>query len=402
MSGWGAAAEMLLALQHWADLTGGVVTLRGFSESVPDFQCEVVDRIEQWHPDGIILRMRDLNRMALLRRNVPHVPLLSTFMVPPALADICVVADIAEAITLARDHFHQQGLRVLALYCSCAKDAVPHRMDAFRKAVPGGLTFVYPHEEQQKGLARTVAVGRRRLEMTYPHEKGSTGEQKVRAWMKKLPKPVGIIATEVGAAGFLLHQCRGVGLRIPQDVQIVGIDPTDVCLACEPHLTGIHLPFARIGEQAMETMLHRLRCEQPPPPRIIPVPGCTLTVRDTTSPVRIGAATIHKALEIMEARGLKHMPVARIAKLAGIGRTTLYKDVAASTGHTPGRRLKQLRLQKAIEMLGETTASLEVVAEACGFSTPFSFSRFFKRETGEAPSVYRMRTAQPQGLGSRV
>ena len=66
----------------------------------------------------------------------------------------------------------------------------------------------------------------------------------------------------------------------------------------------------------------------------------------------------------------------------------------AGAGTTPGKLIARLRLQLALELLGNTELSVAEIARRCGFRDPFTFSRAFKRSVGVAPSVHRDRSTR--------
>jgi AraC-like DNA-binding protein len=49
----------------------------------------------------------------------------------------------------------------------------------------------------------------------------------------------------------------------------------------------------------------------------------------------------------------------------------------------------ELRLNKAKELLCETTLPIREIVEQLGFRDPFHFDRFFKAKTGMTPGEYR-------------
>ncbi|MBO7146715.1 MAG: helix-turn-helix transcriptional regulator [Lentisphaeria bacterium] len=59
------------------------------------------------------------------------------------------------------------------------------------------------------------------------------------------------------------------------------------------------------------------------------------------------------------------------------------------SGLTPGGLIRQQKMILAEELLRRTNLSLQEIAQQCGFSTPFSFSRAFRRQYGIPPSLYR-------------
>lgn len=83
------------------------------------------------------------------------------------------------------------------------------------------------------------------------------------------------------------EQARGVydeasarGLRIPEDLSVVGFDDVDVCEWMSPRLTTVRQPLARMAALAIRTVL-----EDPPPRRESPRMelSTSLVVRDSTA-----------------------------------------------------------------------------------------------------------------------
>jgi LacI family transcriptional regulator len=222
-----------------------------------------------------------------------------------------------------------------------------------------------------------TAAGRKRL------------KQVMTDWLAGLLKPVGILTLETGAAAFLLEHCRRLKLRVPQDVQIIGIDSADHCLACEPRLSSLELPNRRIGEMALQTLLRWMQQEQPPPGPVIRVGGCRIVARGTTGLVEAGHAILPNTLDIMQAHAADGMTASQAARLSGVGRTTLYKEFAQATGVTPARYLRRQRLENACRELRETSDSVTEIAGRCGFKSLVAFIRFFRRHMDTTPTAYR-------------
>ncbi len=58
---------------------------------------------------------------------------------------------------------------------------------------------------------------------------------------------------------------------------------------------------------------------------------------------------------------------------------------------SPLRYLTGRRIRKAAQLLIETDEKLVTVAALVGYESEFSFSRVFRRHTGEAPGSFRRR-----------
>lgn len=85
-----------------------------------------------------------------------------------------------------------------------------------------------------------------------------------------------------------------------------------------------------------------------------------------------------------EGMGLKEF-----AACFGVSSTTLRRKFLDATGKSPGCAIRELRLMYAAEKLHTTRRPIRQIAEECGFSTPFSFSRAFRQHFGMAPRTFR-------------
>ncbi|GAB3726571.1 hybrid sensor histidine kinase/response regulator transcription factor [Spirosoma lituiforme] len=83
------------------------------------------------------------------------------------------------------------------------------------------------------------------------------------------------------------------------------------------------------------------------------------------------------------------LDTAMICELMGMSRNSLYRKMMALTGMSVIPYLRALRLQKAEELLLNSSWSIAEVAYAVGFDNPRYFSRVFSEETGTSPSSFR-------------
>lgn len=94
-------------------------------------------------------------------------------------------------------------------------------------------------------------------------------------------RPTAIFAGSDEQARGVYDEAHARGLRIPQDLSVVGFDDVDVCEWMTPRLTTVHQPLAQMAALAIRTAL-----QDPPsghePPRM--ELSTTLVVRDSTAP----------------------------------------------------------------------------------------------------------------------
>ncbi len=78
----------------------------------------------------------------------------------------------------------------------------------------------------------------------------------------------------------------------------------------------------------------------------------------------------------------------RIAEEMGISEVYLRKLFLARYGTTPRQFILEMRINKAKELLCDTTLSVADIAEHCGFASIYHFCRIFKQRVGVTPTQY--------------
>ena len=83
-----------------------------------------------------------------------------------------------------------------------------------------------------------------------------------------------------------------------------------------------------------------------------------------------------------------------IAKEPGISESNLHKQFKRAIGISPGRYLREVKINYACSILEARELSITETAANCGFDSVYSFSRTFKKVTGYSPSQFRKRKKQ--------
>jgi LacI family transcriptional regulator len=96
--------------------------------------------------------------------------------------------------------------------------------------------------------------------------------------------PTAIFAGSDEQARGVYDEAHARGLRIPQDLSVVGFDDVDLCEWMSPRLTTVRQPLAQMAALAIRTVLHDPQPSDEAPTRI--ELSTTLVVRDSTAPPR--------------------------------------------------------------------------------------------------------------------
>jgi LacI family transcriptional regulator len=114
------------------------------------------------------------------------------------------------------------------------------------------------------------------------------GRKAAAALLGRRDRPTAIFAGSDEQARGVYDEAHARGLRIPQDLSVVGFDDVDVCEWMSPRLTTVQQPLAQMGALAIRSVL-----QDPPPSSETPTRmelSTTLVVRDSTGPPPGGAA----------------------------------------------------------------------------------------------------------------
>lgn len=104
-----------------------------------------------------------------------------------------------------------------------------------------------------------------------------------------------------------------------------------------------------------------------------------------------GFREIESAMQLIHEHEFEKLSLDKLAQCCHCSRSSFEKKFRRLIGTPPGQYLLNRRLSTAETMLRETDDSCAQIAEACGFSNQFIFSRLFSKRYGISPMNYRNR-----------
>ena len=115
-----------------------------------------------------------------------------------------------------------------------------------------------------------------------PHEEG--GAHLARIFLESSDRPTGLVVVNDASAATFVHEVMRAGLRVPQDVSVVGQDDTSSARYCYVPLTTVAQPVAEIAAQVADLLCARLEGGGQGAARQIHLYGKLMLRRSTAAP----------------------------------------------------------------------------------------------------------------------
>lgn len=210
-------------------------------------------------------------------------------------------------------------------------------------------------------------------------------------WLRERPRPCAVFCCTDGRAWEVAELCHGAGLRVPEDLALLGVDNDEFqCALAHPPLSSISRPARPIGHAAAR-MLHALLRGKPAPKRPFLFQPERVVVRASSDLVAISDPAVAAALRFLRDRAGEPIGIKHALAGTGVSRRTLESRFRALLGRGPAEELRRLRRLRAETLLAESELPLEAIARSAGYTRLAAFSAAFKRDAGVPPSQWRKR-----------
>jgi LacI family transcriptional regulator len=276
---------------------------------------------------------------------------------------------------LAADHLLTRGLRNFA-YCGFAPTAVNGwSQDRERQFV---------RRVRERGYSCDVYVDQGRTSRQW-----ASVQRSLAAWLTPLPKPLGVMAANDSRARHILEACRLIGLRVPEEVAVIGVDNDELlCQLSSPPLTSIEQGAKRIGYEAA-ALLDRLMCGKKLRQRdfVIDPPG--IFTRRSTDILAIDDPIVAKAMSFIQENAFTGVSAADIVHAVGVSRSGLEIRFHRALGYTVHAAIRRVQLERARRLISETNLPLKEIAASVGFRSIQHMTTLFGKTFHQSPAKYR-------------
>lgn len=349
---------------------------------VEENPADKVTSFTDWSGDGLIADTDD-RRIAATVDRISQ-PLVGIGVLTPEerkrLPISTVNSDDATIAQWAADHLLQTGVKNFA-YCGTRTGGLDRwveiRRDCFRRRIAehGFSCAVFAHGRYAPRRWERLLDG-------------------LKQWLTNLSKPVGIMACNDSRGRQVLEACRQLGLNVPDDVAVIGVDNDELmCELAAPPLSSILQGTEQIGFEAAKLLDQMMRRRRRPTHIMIP-PAC-LVARQSTDLVAIDDAVVSEALRYIREHATERIGVLDIVRCLDVSRSTLETRFRRHLGRTVHDEIQRMRLDAAQRLLAISNLPLHAVAERAGYSSLPYMCAVFRRELGHPPGYFRRQA----GLG---
>ena len=236
----------------------------------PELPNASVRVLDGWQGDGA-LDMVNRAAEAKVARNLglPVVNLSAALKDAPLPR---VTADNQAVGQLAAEHLLARGFRRFAYY---------------------GLRGVWYAQQRGRGFIETLkqhgaACATLEDNASLTKGRGWQGSRELlRNWLATLEPPVGLLAAHDYRAAMVIDSCKEVGLRVPDDVAVVGVNnETVICDFCSVPISSVSRNDWKVGHEAA-ALLDRLMLGRRTPAQQILVPPDRVVLRRSSDVLAI-------------------------------------------------------------------------------------------------------------------
>ena len=247
------------------------------------------------------------------------------------------------------------------------------RCDGFRREVEaagfGGSFYAYRMQE---------------IDMLWYYQRN-----RLREWLQMIPKPIAIMACDDNQGTNLVEACHSLGIRIPSEVSIMGVDNDEtLCSLGSTTLSSVQVDIEEGGRQTA-ALVERLVADPSAPAEDVVLKPVKIVERMSTAAFATDDQQILKALLFIHRNALKKISVSDVMTEAALSRRLLERRFKSVTGKTLYEYITDQKLRHFAEQLQETDEQVINIALSMGENDTKSISRRFKQLYGCTPVEWR-------------
>lgn len=234
-------------------------------------------------------------------------------------------------------------------------------------------------------LCQTYAQPKSKKQRDWKQEAGLLSD-----WLRKLPKPVALMACNDDRAQQVLTACQQAGLSVPERVAIVGVDNDEfVCTLAHPSLSSVNLSAEIAGFEAASVLDRMIQGEKVGTP-IIPVRASNIVPRQSSDILAITDPIVAQSIKFIREHVSSPIQIEDVLGEVAISRRSLYEKFRQTLGISVHRYIKKQRIEHIEYLLLNTEMSISEIAYRMGFTSDEHIATYFRSVKGVNPHAFRI------------
>ncbi len=212
---------------------------------------------------------------------------------------------------------------------------------------------------------------------------------KLREWLRSIPKPIGIMACDDNQGNNLVEACHSAGVKIPSEVSVMGVDNDELlCSLGSTALSSIYVDIEDGGYRTAE-LIEQLVTN--PDIRVgdVVLRPIKVVERISTAAFATDDVQIQKAVKFIHQNYQKKISVSDVMEEVALSRRLLERRFKSVTGQTLYQYISDQKIRHFAEMLHDTNDQVVNIALSLGETDTKSISRRFKQIYGCSPVEWR-------------
>lgn len=253
-----------------------------------------------------------------------------------------------------------------------------------------GIKDIVWSEERCEGYRKEVLNSKGHF---YSYMEQITGDdrEKIIGWLESLPKPLALFCCDDAHAQFVTETCKIAGIRVPEDIAILGVDDDDLlCGISDPPLSSVQMDVEMGGYMTCR-LLHQNILSGSREPFNVSIAPIGIKERASTSFLNLSDPHVLRLIKIIDEDYGKELKMDELLQTIPLSRRSIEMRFKKATGYTIYQYLLNVRVEHFAYLITTTDRSYVDIAYEVGFRDLSNVSRTFRKYKGCTPQEYRRR-----------
>ncbi|WP_282055836.1 DNA-binding transcriptional regulator [Maribacter luteus] len=330
----------------------------------------IIKLISEIKPDGCIVEnLENMKKLSELK-----IPMIQTSWLNHTNNFPCLKGNYEADGKMAFHYFLSKGIKNLAFFGNNNVTWSDGRLESFTKHAKLKNIDVLNYIPTKK-------------------KKANHDLKEITAWLKSLPKPVGVLCCNDDFGIILINACSVANIRIPYEIAVLGIDNDELlCSVVHPRLSSIrrnHINAAFNACKVLDNMMEGNKIDN----NIILTEPINVIERTSTDTIASNDIEVIKALNFIRNNTHLNLTVNSVVETTNISRRSLYTRFKKVTARTILEEIQFQKIKKFKELLNDHNLSIKEIGYCLGFEDVSHVSRWFSAIEGITPVKWRKSNA---------